>query len=110
MSELKPCPFCGGEGVADGVIAYWVSCGNFCGGQTSSYTSKDSAVEAWNTRATPPELAEALAKIERVRELVVEGYPPVVGKHERCFHGVVGKNECTSCYDKALLTALGESQ
>ena len=53
MSELLPCPFCGGE--AD-VIDYddecWVAhqCANGTSVETNSYATEAEAVEAWNTR------------------------------------------------------------
>lgn len=53
MTNLKPCPFCGGEGVAFkfGVIEeFGVRCNN-CGAQTDDiFDSYAAAEEAWNTR------------------------------------------------------------
>lgn len=61
MSELKPCPFCGGEAhIAENVgyrgdIAYTVNCNAVYGCIASDsglwYSSREAAVEAWNTRA-----------------------------------------------------------
>jgi Lar family restriction alleviation protein len=56
MSELKPCPFCGGEMFtenvwqnADGV--YWqVQC-PYCGAMTDWDYGMDRAIKAWNRRA-----------------------------------------------------------
>lgn len=58
MSELKPCPFCGGEAevrhsVTCGYDSYWVECKDFqnCRGRVSPVTDVESiAVTAWNTR------------------------------------------------------------
>lgn len=58
MSELKPCPFCGGDAevrhsVTCGYDSYWVECKDFknCRGSVSPVTDVESvAVEAWNTR------------------------------------------------------------
>lgn len=53
MSELLPCPFCGGE--AD-VIDYddecWVAhqCANGTAVETDSYETVNEAIAAWNTR------------------------------------------------------------
>ena len=55
MSELKPCPFCGGEATlryepSPGV--YYVHC-DTCGsetGNTGLYRKEDKAIDAWNTR------------------------------------------------------------
>ena len=58
MSELKPCPFCGGEAELrdDGVdYPYSVQCTE-CGGMTCWYLHDDTpfgAIDAWNMRAEP---------------------------------------------------------
>ncbi len=72
MSELLPCPFCGGEAeLHDGVViipvidesgAYidadvedtpaWVECAA-CGAATDGVDSADEAIAAWNRRAQP---------------------------------------------------------
>jgi len=55
MSELKPCPFCGGEAKtiknAVGTL-FWVYCWK-CGARSDSYTIEyeQKAIDAWNTRA-----------------------------------------------------------
>ncbi len=58
MSELKPCPFCGGEaklyvrsihGLLFGDY-YWVKCED-CNAETASDFEKSVAIEAWNRRA-----------------------------------------------------------
>ena len=60
MSELKPCPFCGGEAF---VTEYLYSCDptsratthavecNGCHTTTFEFDSKEEAIEAWNRRA-----------------------------------------------------------
>lgn len=52
MTDLKPCPFCGGEAELAGVNApeFWVWCPS-CKASTAAHTGKQSAIEAWNTRA-----------------------------------------------------------
>lgn len=59
MSELKPCPFCGGEAELTGFDApeYWVWCPN-CKASTDAHTCKGGAIEAWNTRAETATLYE----------------------------------------------------
>ena len=52
MSELKPCPFCGGEAtlwkdcLAD--RPWHILCG--CGGRVGYFVTKEEAVTAWNRR------------------------------------------------------------
>lgn len=52
MSDLKPCPFCGGEAELTCFEApeFWVWCPN-CKASTDAHTCKGGAIEAWNTRA-----------------------------------------------------------
>ena len=54
-NELKPCPFCGGEGemienfLFGKAVGYMVGCKN-CWCELRIYTSKQNAVKAWNRR------------------------------------------------------------
>lgn len=56
MKELKPCPFCGGEGVLQEhefygyASTYGVVCFD-CGSETRQfYTNEKTAIRAWNRR------------------------------------------------------------
>ena len=57
MSELKPCPFCGGEGCLQrhDFVGYTDTFGVVCldcGCETRQfYDTKKDAIEAWNRRA-----------------------------------------------------------
>ncbi len=55
-NNLKPCPFCGGEGKLQTtslgtkkIPAHWVRC-VLCLGETAVYVTEDEAVSAWNRR------------------------------------------------------------
>lgn len=65
MTDLKPCPFCGGPASADAdeimryvdeegknstIVLFSVGCIN-CGCKTYRYSKMESAIEAWNRRA-----------------------------------------------------------
>lgn len=57
--ELKPCPFCGGEGhiiktdFGNGYQKYYHGVCLDCGMETKNYVhiTKEEAIEAWNRRA-----------------------------------------------------------
>ena len=53
MSELKPCPFCGGRPKTKTTrlrsVFYYVACGR-CAAQTEAYAKKENAGWAWNRR------------------------------------------------------------
>jgi cytochrome c5 len=50
-SELRGCPFCGGEaGIASVIGEWWARCLS-CEAATVLTLSKDRAITAWNTRA-----------------------------------------------------------
>jgi hypothetical protein len=55
MSELLPCPCCGGAANLDqqGKTVYSVGCED-CGLQTSNYCPMDRAILLWNTRPNLP--------------------------------------------------------
>lgn len=58
MSELKPCPFCGGEAEMHYVSdifsrhrpSYWSQCCN-CRMSGKHHRTRQEAIDAWNTRA-----------------------------------------------------------
>lgn len=57
MSDLKPCPFCGGEAElwrANGERTAWVACMGRCSILVSKEHKTDAeAIAAWNTRTAP---------------------------------------------------------
>lgn len=52
INELKPCPFCGGgtHYYAPAPIDHHIQCEK-CFAETGGFSSKEEAIEAWNTRA-----------------------------------------------------------
>lgn len=56
MNELKPCPFCGGEGVVQEHVfhgyssTYGVVCFDCCAETKQFFTDKKVAIRAWNRR------------------------------------------------------------
>ena len=75
MSELKPCPFCGGEakvveywlkGIAN-KKHYWIEC-KACGvrkdNRRQGYRTRKNAVDAWNKR-------EEMGKVEYIKKAAV---------------------------------------
>lgn len=69
MSELKPCPFCGGEAELSeyGGPQYLVEC-PFCeAGTFTGRVSKDQAIEDWNARPPMQDCAkEMYAMLDRL--------------------------------------------
>ena len=56
MSDLKPCPFCGGEAQCSEDLRFhisWVYCPG-CGAASGYRNTEAEAIEAWNTRADKP--------------------------------------------------------
>lgn len=70
MSELKPCPFCEKTSALDSdkntSETFSVKC-FYCGGEISSFATKELAIEAWNTRPLEDELNK---QIEGQKKLI----------------------------------------
>ena len=71
MSELKRCPFCGGEATLTNKLSkdeygqrLWNVCCFGCANRTSSYWDKEIAIEAWNTRKPLERVIERLEEQE----------------------------------------------
>lgn len=48
-TELKPCPFCGGEAKIMISVLSYVMCDKCCA-ETNHYITEKEAIEAWNRR------------------------------------------------------------
>lgn len=67
MSEIKRCPFCGGEATLTNKLSkdeygqrLWNVCCFECANRTSSYWDKEIAINAWNTRKPLERVIEKL--------------------------------------------------
>ena len=56
MTELKPCPFCGGKAKLMDAPDVWVECTS-CGAQSRMCAMPETALERWNVRVTEEEFA-----------------------------------------------------
>ena len=64
MSELKPCPFCGGEAellIVPGKQTKWVIRCRKCFANNGAFVSDHDAVEAWNRRAKEKKWQKAVS-------------------------------------------------
>ena len=67
-TKLLSCPFCGGEAGIDsdkigkGKSLYYAYCKNDCITQYGYYSSKESAIKAWNTRKPMESILERLGE------------------------------------------------
>lgn len=62
MTELKPCPFCGGEAEIHpyGGGGYDVWCEGSCGAEINGFRTEAEAVEAWNRRVDPYDVYDGM--------------------------------------------------
>lgn len=71
MSELKPCPFCGGDQLDIGITGgatFWVECSS-CGSCSASHDDEYDATTAWNNRPGEDALQERVEALEWLREV-----------------------------------------
>lgn len=71
MTELEPCPYCGGElksiGIGETGCELWEHPFNGCFLHRYTFGCQE-FVASWNTRTAPPRIAELEAEVERLRE------------------------------------------
>lgn len=80
MSELKPCPFCGGtaslnidpDGIRESEGHWWAynAVCNKCAATTGICHSREQAISSWNTRYEPPYNGSVPAGNGRLRKEV----------------------------------------
>lgn len=61
MSELKKCPFCGGEARWATKHKHWIEC-EVCGVEGIYSENSEDCIEAWNTRKPVERILERLEK------------------------------------------------
>ena len=72
MSELKRCPFCGGEAVVREnakISTVWIVGCEKCGADGGLRFDKHEAIKAWNTRYEPPYGGSVPAGNERIKKV-----------------------------------------
>ena len=93
MTELLPCPFCGGEAYiyAPGPIEHHVACKNpSCYAETHGWSTEAEAIAAWNTRA------------EQTCNLTLDGTDGCFGC-SRCYENIRPlANYCPNCGAKVV--------
>lgn len=102
MSELKPCPFCGGRAVvrAFTISRSFVVCCEDCPiGFLVPYDSEEEAVEAWNTRAE-----RTCRVVKNSRKYVLSDGTELFDDGCSICNGYIGagENYCSNCGAKVV--------
>ena len=87
MTELRKCPFCGGE--ASIYVAYddgYYVCCDECGCGLPVYNTEQEAIEAWNKRVPPTD-----KDIDEYIEKIVQFYPELKDKILKICSGEVAE-------------------
>ena len=93
--ELKPCPFCGGEGCIQRheFVGYTDTFGVVCldcGCETRQFfTHKKAAVRAWNGRADRPIPEDMISRCELFNKLAVIPAPPEANEYKAEVYKVI---------------------
>jgi hypothetical protein len=104
MSELKKCPFCGGEACTcyNATEKYWKVTCLWCGiavvpqypdvKTMPSFKTKEEAINAWNTRKPVDDVMEALEEIIKKEEKIFNLFKKGTFSHERACHKLTAYN------------------
>lgn len=99
MSELEPCPFCGGEAdyhIHERIGVECLACG---AGFATVFGSREEAAEAWNRRAEAEQLRELVRDYEELAAALCDA---------RECDGCPFDSERTICEHMRLIARVGE--
>lgn len=108
LAELLPCPFCGelptiyDDDHPRGIVTWTVLCNNGkCPVEafTTSISSKQEAIEIWNTRHHHAEIAHAVRDADRMRAYIKQHVPCTCHYSGRC-----GQRADGSYYGESSIT------
>jgi Lar family restriction alleviation protein len=103
MSELKKCPFCGGEAEIIYDIGWYTGSCNACGAISQSDLGNSGAIEVWNTRpiedALQARIDELAKDISDIRMLWNKAFKT---QHDIMADGIDPMLECTDEIEKIL--------
>lgn len=68
-AKLKPCPFCSSTNIVIGYFQVWC---NDCGCTTEENSTKEEAIDKWNTRKPMDNIAVELEKEKEIAEKEME--------------------------------------
>ena len=96
VTELLPCPFCGGEAVStcdeDNHI-HMITC-NECGGSTDWCDSEEDAVSAWNTRTAAESVRAANARAEGLEKPLASFRAQLIAQVEANKQAAINSPQC----------------
>lgn len=107
MTELKKCPFCGGEAELYMKEDVCFLCCSECDCQARQCETEEEAIEAWNTRKPIDKVVEQLEDIQNFEMQTGKGYCPDRKTECRYMNSDLGCGYCA--FDKAIEIVKGEN-
>ena len=90
MTELLPCPFCGGEAEITYVCGEYAVMCKSCKGSSDFNTNTSKSISRWNTRVYPKEVQKAIERDKPRNPVRPKGYSniecPTCGAHLKQFY------------------------